>query len=170
MEEIWKDIEGFEGLYQVSNLGLVKRLVSIKCKKERILKQSKHLNGYYFVQLCKNGKSTYASIARTVAKAFCDPKEGCNEVNHINERKEINCATNLEWCDRKYNCNYGNRNKNISRPILQYALNGAFIKEWKSACQAQRETGIDQGSITRCCQHKRIQARGYKWEYKDSNA
>lgn len=166
MEEIWKDMEGFEGLYQVSNLGRVKRLVSIKCKKERILKQSRHLNGCYFVRLCKNGKSTYASIARTVAKAFCEPKEGCNEVNHINECKDSNYATNLEWCDRKYNCNYGNRNKNISRPILQYTLDGYFIREWESSCQAQRDTNIDQGSITRCCQHKYTNAGGYNGNIK----
>ena len=78
--------------------------------------------------MCKNGKSKYASIARTVAKAFCEPKEGCNEVNHINECKDSNYAINLEWCDRKYNCNYGNRNKNISRPILQYSLDGYLFE------------------------------------------
>ena len=125
--EIWKDIEGYEGLYQVSNLGRVKSLERIDrhnhLVKERILKPKIEPNGYFRVDLCKEGKVKTLSVHRLVAQTFIPNPEGLPQINHKNENKALNvvflrddgsvdeCRSNLEWCDRKYNCNYGTRNE-----------------------------------------------------------
>lgn len=107
MTEIWKDIKDFPD-YKVSNLGNVK---SLKRKKERILKQGINNRGYAYVNLCNNGDVKNIKVHRLVAFAFVlnpNPEE-FNEINHKDEVKLNNCATNIEWCNRKYNVNYGTR-------------------------------------------------------------
>ncbi len=124
MEEIWRDIAGYEGLYQVSNLGRVKSLERTTkrfngfkvCEYKdgnKILKQSKNYKGYLFVGLCKNGKEKKYKVHRLVAEAFIDNPNNLPQVNHKNENKECNISNNLEWCTNKYNCNYGTRNERI---------------------------------------------------------
>lgn len=113
--EIWKDIEGYEGLYQVSNLGRVKNLKRIDAHEHelqgRILKPCKTKNGYLHVNLSKDGKTQSYYVHRLVATAFIENPNNYKEVNHIDEKPINNELSNLEWCDRKYNCNFGTRNK-----------------------------------------------------------
>lgn len=118
MEEIWKDIKGYEGKYQISNFGKVKSL-SRKLwnghawwtSKERILmpRTSKKVYHYLSVQLVDDkGKKKNINIHRIVAEHFLENKENLLYVNHINEDKHDNRASNLEWCSPSYNANYGN--------------------------------------------------------------
>ena len=100
MEE-WRDIEGFDG-YQVSNEGRVRN-----CKRNTILKPLSDGRGYLQIHLWKNGKSTNKRIHRLVAQAFLENPQNLPEVNHKDENKSSNIVENLEWCDRKYNMNYG---------------------------------------------------------------
>lgn len=124
MEEIWKDIPKYEKLYQVSNYGRVKslkRVVSCNCrnqyktfkisytKKEKILKGRKDKDGYLEVNLCKNGKHSNYKIHRLVALLFINNTNNYDQVNHKDENKLNNNVNNLEWCNAKYNCNYGTR-------------------------------------------------------------
>ena len=112
--EIWKDIKGYEGLYQVSNMGRIKSLGNNKTRKEKILSLKPSNNGYIKVYLCKNGKQKPFSVHRLVAQAFLPNPDNLPEVNHIDENKENNHVKNLEWCDRKYNMTYGTRNERAS--------------------------------------------------------
>lgn len=120
MTEIWKDIVGYEGLYQVSNLGNVKRLKGYKGRgkgyivEEHLIKPSINSNGYQNVVLCKNGKTKTFTMHRLVAIAFLYNSDNLPQVNHKDENKLNNCVDNLEWCDSKYNNNYGTRNKKCS--------------------------------------------------------
>ena len=114
-KEIWKDIEGYEGRYQISNRGNVKSLNYNHNGKEKILKpiiNNKH--GYAYVGLHLEGKTKNYYIHRLVAIAFIPNPDNLPEVNHRDENKENNTVENLEWCDRAYNCNYGTHNKRIS--------------------------------------------------------
>ena len=101
MEEIWKDIEGYNGDYQVSNLGRVK---SFKYGKEKILKPQKLNTGYLSINLCKNGKMKTSRINRLVAEAFLPNPENLSEVDHINSDKTNNCVENLQWISHVENC------------------------------------------------------------------
>ena len=106
--EEWKPIVGYEGLYEVSNLGKVKSLIDNNRKpREKILKQGKNKYGYMQVILCKDGKLKHCIVHRLVAKAFIDNPNNYPCVNHIDENKENNCVDNLEWCTYQYNLNYG---------------------------------------------------------------
>ena len=178
MEEIWKPVKGYEELYQVSNLGRVKSLERIDChgqpRKEKILRYGIN-KGYCYVTLCKNGKHTTFLVHRLVAEAFIPNPNNYPQVNHKDENPSNNCVENLEWCDQKYNSNYGTRNKRIfekttngklSRPVLQYDLEGNFIKEFPSTQEVQRELKIYQTSISACCRGKLKTAYGFKWKYK----
>lgn len=195
MEEIWKDIEGFEGRYQVSNLGRVRSFV-VPEKAGRILKQAfDGKKNYLFVGLHKDGKVKQISTHRLVAFAFVPNPNNYPQVNHINEIKTDNRAENLEWCTIKYNSNYGNAKQNMiksrqsnpnyrqsleqgqqtrnrlgvsgaEKPVLQFTLDGEFIREWKSATEAERQTGISHTGISLCCRGKYKQAKGYIWKWK----
>ena len=106
MEEIWKDVEEYEGLYQVSNLGNVKSLNYKKSGKSKLLKPSTDKQGYKHVFLCMNGCQKQYSIHRLVAKAFCEGYFEGAVVNHKDENKQNNIWTNLEWCTHQYNIQY----------------------------------------------------------------
>lgn len=122
MEEIWKDIPNFEGLYQVSNLGNVRvldRYVNSAIRnndkvkrKGKILKQY-NKRGYLQVSLIKNYKRYYFTVHRLVAMAFLPNPDNLPQINHKDENPLNNNLSNLEWCTAKYNCNYGNRNSKI---------------------------------------------------------
>lgn len=122
VQEEWKPIQGYEGLYAVSNLGNVKSLERYKMNRskqklvqEKILKPFVAGSGYLTVKLSKDGVSKNFKIHILVAMAFCKNEKGYKEINHIDENKHNNNSNNLEWCDRKYNCNYGSRNRKIAR-------------------------------------------------------
>lgn len=173
MKEIYKDIKGYEGLYQVSNLGNVKSLYYNK-----LLSICKQDNGYSYVCLWKNKKETKGLIHRLVAETFISNPHNLPQVNHINEDKTDNRIENLEWCDCKYNSNYGTRGERISKNkmsdkhplskhILQYTKDGQFVKEWCCAYDAMRELNINQSSITKCCKDKLKTSGGFVWKYKE---
>lgn len=184
MEEIWKDIEGYEGLYQVSNLGNVKSLyreydlsnkfgfIRHVVIEEHFMRIQKCSNGYRFVALSKNSKVKQHLIHRLVAAAFIPNPDNLPQVNHKDECIENNTADNLEWCSAKYNANYGTRNercypKKQCRPVNQLTKDGEFIKRWDSLGDVYRNLGIDRTQIVRVCRHKKdyVTAGGYKWEY-----
>lgn len=111
--EIWRDIEGYEGKYQISNYGRIKSKKRLDTKnrpiKERILKTSQKYYGYQTVGLTINGKTKYYYVHRLVAEAFIPNPNNYNEINHKDENATNNFVGNLEWCNHHYNCLYGTR-------------------------------------------------------------
>ena len=171
MKEIWKDIKDYEGHYQVSNLSRVK---SIKFGKEIILKQNIR-RGYYYVCLSKNGIAKNYFVHRLVAQAFIDNTDNLPCVNHKDEDKLNNNVDNLEFCSVLYNNTYNERHKKIaekningkkSKPVLQYTLDGVFVKEWESTREAGRN-GYQQICISKCCRGINKQHKGFIWKYKE---
>ena len=162
MIEEWRDVPGYEGLYEVSNLGRVRNI-----KTGRILRPLKHAGGYLQVALYKNGTVRTSLINRLVALAFLPNPQNLPQINHKDEDKTNNTVDNLEWCDSKYNANYGTRNEKVSKPVLQYDLLGNFIREWPSIMKVERELGIYQGSISMCCLDYRKSAGGFVWRFKN---
>lgn len=126
MIEKWKDIKGYEGLYQVSNLGNVKRLQheDFRCRqgyrimKERPLTPFLNHNGYLLVRLQKNNIPKTWRVHRLVALAFLENPFNYTDVNHKDEVKTNNSVDNLEWCTRKYNNNYGTKRERIRKAMI----------------------------------------------------
>ena len=170
MDEIWCDIDGYEGLYQISNKGRVKSLYK---GSERILKLWDNGRGYLRVYLTKENTSKYIRVHRLVARAFIPNPENKPQVNHKDENKLNNCVENLEWSTAKENNNFGTRNEragnSLSIPILQYSKSGKFIREWTGAHEVERVLGIYHTSITQCCKGKRKSAGGFVWRYKEKD-
>lgn len=178
--EIWKDIKDYEGLYQVSNLGRVRSLnYNHTENKIKLLKQGNRV-GYKLVALSKNKQRKTYSVHRLVAMAFIynPDMNKYNEVNHKDEDKTNNCVWNLEWCDRKYNMDYGtfrertikyliNHNNEISKTVYQYDLYGNLVKEYPSTMEVQRQSNYSQGTVSSCCRGERNSAYGYIWSYKE---
>lgn len=166
MDEIWKDKKDYEGHYQVSNFGRVK---SIKFGKERILKLRTDKDGYFKVDLSKNNKLKTFTVHRLVAEAFLPNPHNYPCVNHKDECKTNNNVNNLEWCNSKYNINFGTRNekasKKLSKPVLQYTLEGEFVKEWSSTMECGIN-GYNQSNVAACCRGERKTHRGFIWRYK----
>ena len=185
MEEIWKDIQGYEGKYQVSNYGNVKSLNFNRKNKEQPLKPQLLTKGYLGVRLYKNGIGETLKIHRLVAQAFIPNPKQYPEVNHKDENKQNNFVwinedgsvdlekSNLEWCSTYYNCNYGTRNNRVaiingtgSKIVLQFDSNGNLIKEFPSIGEVIRYYGYSRSSISKCCNGKCKQAYGYIWKFK----
>lgn len=175
--EIWKNIKGYEGLYKVSNLGNVKSLDkkdSIGRKVTgRIMKPTKRKDGYLEVTLHKGGKGKHYLIHRLVAETFVLNQGNYKEINHIDENKTNNKTSNLEWCNRSYNINYGVANKNRRKALLnkrgkeitQYDKNWNKIKTFPSLMQVVRELGLSKSDLSQCCNEKRKTAGGFQWKY-----
>lgn len=161
--EIWKDIKGYKGLYQVSNLGRVK---SLRFGKKKIRKISLDKDGYSFIGLRKNGSIKKYFVHRLEYEAFYGKIPYWMVINHKDENPANNQLSNLMVCTVKENNNWGNHNKKLSKPIFQYDINGNFIKEWSSAAEIERQLGFDDGHISDCCLGKRKQANGYIWKRK----
>ena len=154
-EEIWCPVKNYESLYEVSDQGRVK---SIGYGKERILKPSRNNCGYLQVVLCKNGEKKMCCVHRLVAQTFIPNPQNLPQVNHKDEDKDNNSVQNLEWCDQKYNNNYGTHNQRMaekkSKPVIQYTKSGEFVKEWPSTIDVQRNLNYSQGNISNCCTGK----------------
>ena len=167
--EIWLDIKGYDGKYQVSNLGRVKSLNYNKTKKEKLLKPKINNTKYPYVILCKDRVKKTLKIHRLVAETFIPNPNNYPCVNHIDENKFNNTSNNLEWCTIKYNNNYGKRKENISlknsKKIYQFDLQGKFIKEWVGATQVEKKLGIKHQNISNCCAKKNKSAGGFIWSY-----
>ena len=168
MEEIWKDIEGYEGLYRVSNLG------NIKSVRNSIILKGKD-NGYGYMQVVLyNGKRKKLYTHRLVAKAFIFNFDNKTEVNHIDGNKKNNEVSNLEWCTHSENIIHADKNglrnppKGIkskkSKKIFQIYKNGK-TQLWGNITVASDKFKINRGNIIKCCKGKRATAGGYRWEY-----
>lgn len=182
MEEIWKDIRGYEGTYQISNCGRVKSLCRRRRKEDKILKALLNSRDYLQVNLYKNGKMFRYLIHRLVAEAFIPNPNKLPCINHKDENKQNNYVNNLEWCTYQYNNNYGTRpdrvsqNNYFSKTILQYSKENVFIKEWKNTRMAiigNNFFGKEinnlytiKRAIQNCCTGERQTAYGFKWKYK----
>lgn len=170
--EQWRDIIGYEGLYQVSDWGRVKSFCN---GKERILVGCKDRDGYLRVGLYKDGKMKKCFVHRLVAEAFIPNPYGLPCVNHRDETRDNNVASNLEYCDAAYNNAYGTHNERVakaltnhpakSRTVFQYTLDGSLVRSYPSVMETERRTGYDQGAISKCCRGVRNQHMGYLWSY-----
>lgn len=172
-KEIWKPIEGYEGIYEISNLGRVKSLARLdtigRRIRERIMKCQPDKDGYLNITLSNKGcKKTYL-LHRLVAMHFVDNPNGYNEINHIDTDSSNPVASNLEWCTRKYNVNYADAIektiKSNSKKVNQLSLDGKYIKTHESIKSAAKEAQIPDSNISACCKGKRSTAGGFKWEY-----
>lgn len=192
MQEVWKPVKGYEGLYEVSNTGKVRSLdrtgevsrngITYICPyKGAELKPVNRSHGYLGVMLYgkgghkKRGFKTF-SIHRLVAEAFIPNPNNLPEVNHIDEDKTNNRVENLEWISHINNTHYGTaikrriektKNGSRSRSIQQYTKDGKFIAEYPSLAEVERQTGYAKANICRCAQGSKqyTHAYGYVWKY-----
>lgn len=191
--ETWKEIEGYENLYEVSNLGRIRSLGRIcntkdgatQKKRARILTQEITIHGYCRVRLYdSNGKAKHCAVHRLVASAFIGSISEDMQINHINEIKTDNRVENLEICTPKQNCNHGTRNIRLSKantgkkhtqetkaklslinsvPVIQETTSGVYVQWFRSKREASRKTGICESHIGACVNGKRKTAGGYVW-------
>ena len=160
----WKPVVGFEEHYLVSDSGQVWSLY-----RHRALTPAVDRYGYQKVALWKGNKAHTKTVHRLVAQAFVPNPNTLTTVNHINEDKTDNRATNLEWLSVADNDNHGTRNKRMADtkcrlPVEQILSNGTTIR-YKGVKDASRKTGINRCCIALCCKNIRRTAGGYKWRY-----
>ena len=179
--EEWRDVVGYEGLYQVSNLGRVKSLSRGTNKNQhtnntRIMKQHIASSGYLSLCFEVDTKKEFLSIHRLVANAFLPNPNNLPCVNHKDENKLNNKVDNLEFCTYKYNSNYGTikerklktqrENSKYSTRVFQYDLGGQLLKEWNSIYDIF-DTMSKRRLIYECCIRKRGSGYGYQWRFCD---
>ncbi|MDR0864967.1 MAG: HNH endonuclease [Candidatus Symbiothrix sp.] len=170
MEE-WRNIKGYEDIYQVSNLGRVISLGNGNSNHSmpfHILNSSNR-GGYLMLHLWKDGKRKRMSIHRLVAEAFLENENKKDTVNHINGDKLDNRIENLEWATYSENIKHAyrvrlNASKN-KKCIIQKLMSGEFVKKWDSLKEAARSLNACPANIRLCCQNKANSAYGYKWNY-----
>lgn len=182
MKEIWRPVIGYEGLYEVSNLGRIVSLehkvwngLTMATKKKKIKKNTLNAKGYYKTVLYKNKKTKDLLVHRIVAQAFIPNPEKKPQVNHIDENPKNNNVNNLEWVTAKENCNHGTR---IERCVNSHKLrgrktniSGKYVKcletniIYRNTKDAFRKTGINFDCIRKNCRGEINSAGGYHWEY-----
>lgn len=178
MEEIWRNVKGYEELYQVSNYGQIRsvdRFVGYRYKgkqriyKGRLLKQVER-NGYLSVSLSKGNIIKQKSIHRLVAETFLPNPSNLPLVNHIDENKKNNMVSNLEWCSCAYNTNYGSGRKKQAESqqkiVLQYDKDGNLLNQYPSATIAALKNGYNLKTISQCCRGRTKSAYNYIWRYR----
>lgn len=186
MKEIWKDVVGFEGYYVVSNTGRIKSVAREYLRngviihvRERIISCGDDGRGYVSTGLSRAGTRKTCKVHRLVAEAFIENPLSLREVNHKDENKSNNNVENLEWCDRKYNLNYGTFKQRVGimtknkieacikksyGKVLQFDLDGSFIADYESMFVAAKATGIGKSGIKKACSGKQRTSGGYIWE------
>ena len=174
--ETWKDIPGYEGLYQVSNIGNVRSMNYMGHGAVKKLTLKCNNTGRLWVDLCKNGSPKCFLVHRLVALAFIPNPNGYPQINHIDENPKNNRVENLEWCTALYNVRaYNERhpdklnaprgpNKNI-KPVNQISREGKVVKTWANSKEVMRELGWSDWSISECCRGNRKSAYGFIWQY-----
>ena len=162
MDETWRSIAGFEGLYEVSDRGRVKSLCDKRGIRIRKLVPDKY--GYLTVSLKKNGKYYCFKVHRLVAMAFIPNPLNHPQVNHMDENKKNNDASNLEWCTARYNNLYMDKYKCSNIPVRSLDESGA-AHTYESIRMAAKETGTNETCISMVLHGRRKKAGGYKWEY-----
>lgn len=165
--EVWKPVVGYEGLYEVSNIGRVRSINFHKSGKAKVMRPSFNTWGYLIVDLRKNNKRHSYTVHRLVALAFIPNPDNLPEINHKNEIKYDNTVENLEWCTRKYNINYGTGNERRGRrkSIVQFDNNGNVVRKWESGFAASRYYQIDRHGIYNCLHGKQKTCKGFVWKY-----
>lgn len=178
MQEVWKDIKGYEGLYQVSNLGRVKSLDRKRSDyrgdyaniKGQLKKTKEDNNGYLRVGLSKDGIKNKYSVHRLVAQAFIPNPENKLQVNHINGIKTDNRIENLEWCTNKENIQHASR-KGLLKPnkkkVNQYKISIELVNTYDSITEAAKSINRSVTDIHHVLNKKNKTAGGYIWKYVD---
>lgn len=171
MKEIWKDIPGYEGLYQVSNQGRIKsfrKSSKYGCPDEFILKSTVSNNGYAQITLYGKTRSKHL-VHRLVAEAFVQNPDNLPQINHKDENRLNNRADNLEWCTAKYNNKYGTARLRMAitkgRKIDQFLPSGEYVASYASIYVAELFTGVHRHAIKDCCSGKTASGEGYVWRY-----
>lgn len=172
IDEKWLPVKDFENVYCVSNYGRVKNILT-----NHILKCSLDSHGYYALNLYdkNNNKRNFITLHRLLAETFIPNPENKPQVNHKDGNKSNSYLDNLEWSTASENTQHAYDNNLIhlkkganspnAIPIIQYSLNGEFIKYWGGATCVMNELGINKSNIIQCCKGNVRQAGGYKWKY-----
>ena len=177
MEEIWMPVIGYEGLYEVSNLGRVRSLDrearhsscgGVRILKGKVIKPQMGVGGYLRVCISKDGKGKMFSVHRLVYSAFNGAIPHDMQVNHIDEDKTNNRLENLNLMTPKQNSNWGTHIQRVakakSKPVVAIDDTGNVVLEFSSAMDAERQ-GFDHSNLAACCLGKRRTHRGYRWRY-----
>lgn len=161
-KEVWKDIEGYEGRYKVSNLGNV-----YSCYVNRNLKHGKTQDGYPYVMLRKNGKQKIQLIHRLVAIHFIPNPNNLPIINHKDEDKSNYSIDNLEWCDNSYNVTYNDASKKAAKKngkyVYAYNKDAELVYEYYSAHEAARQLNYSNGCISACCNNNIYTYKNLVW-------
>lgn len=179
--EIWKDVVGYEGYYQVSNFGNIRSVdrviysdkLHIGTKRElksKMLKPYVNSHGYLALTLTKNSNEKSVRVHRLVAEAFIKNPNNYDQINHIDGNKTNNKVENLEWCNNQHNVNHAYKNgltKHYTRSIKQYDLKGNYIQTFESIAKACEEVNGNRANITKCAKGYINSAYGYKWRYEE---
>lgn len=161
MEEVWKDIVGYEGIYQVGSFGKVKNVRS-----GQIRKPIKDKDGYYQLKLhnCDRGKTF--KLHRLVAEAFIEHNKDNDIVNHKDENKRNNCVDNLEWCNAGYNNSYGSRKLIQIKAVNKIEIStGKVVARYKSISEAARLNDVAASSISKACSSDTKTLLKHKWVF-----
>ena len=181
--EVWRPVKGFEGFYEVSDQGRVRSLDRVVRGanamsdsyqinlKGRILNKGTALNGYQFVVLSKEGKHKHATVHRLVAEAFIPNPDNLPEINHKDENKANNVVSNLEWCDRSYNVNYGTginrRAPKCFKRLEQMTMDGQHVAYYESVAELVRQSNgkYKANNIYMAARGDNESSYGYRWRY-----
>ena len=174
MEE-WKDIPGYEGLYQASTEGRIRSLPKPSRIRRgnkivpftypgKIISVSQTKKGYLMTALFKEGKLKSYTIHRLIANTFIPNPENLPQINHKNEIKNDNRVCNLEWCTNLYNRNYGTNKDNFKKKVIRVSESGEEVV-YNSVTEGAKANGMNKTSVSACCRGKRKQAGGYKWKF-----
>jgi len=195
MKEIWCDIKGYEGMYQISNLGHVRSLdrwewngINFWHRKGQLMKTYEKENGYWFVTLRKNNKPKCFYVHRLVAQAFIPNPKELPEINHKSEVKSENFVENLEWISCKDNNNYGTKNERMKTNKSWINKHKKALKNahkahekavyiiypngtdelFESMKKASEAVDILKSNVSKCCRGVVKSSHGYHFEYADA--
>lgn len=158
--EQWRDIQDYEGIYQVSNKGRVR---SLKFGKTKILSLGRTTSGHMQVKFLKNGTAKNISVHQLVAQTFIPNPNNCDVIHHKDHNQENNMVENLEWMTKQEHDSIHSDDRKIK--VYQYRLDNELVAIWSSASEASKQLNFNVSHIVDCCNGKRKTHKGYKWSY-----
>lgn len=166
----YREVPGYEGIYYINENGDVLAMprYGSRHKEPYIMARCYDNHGYTIACLSKNNTHKTVRIHRVVAQLFIPNPNGYREINHKDENPANPSASNLEWCDRKYNVNYGTRTQKTQKPVLMFRKDGSFVRRFsgiREASQYMNSSNIS--NISYCCKGKRHSAFGYLWRFEN---